>query len=145
MIEAGMAFQPLRVMVAHHGDTASRGRDYVIVVAKYFEKSFGKRPGLFRTAGVGHGLAAAGLLCRELDVDAELPEHAECGKADLRVELIDVARDEESDSGHLFLARSGTLCAVQCAQCNTSSAQVVEMRFGAVAVPCPSRERGLSH
>jgi hypothetical protein len=77
----------------------------VIVGGKYSEKPFGNRPGLFGTAGVGHGLAAAGLRWRKLNIDAELPEQAERGKADPRVKLIDVARDEESDSGHLLLAK----------------------------------------
>jgi len=57
----------------------------VIVLAKDLEKLLGKRPCVFRAAGVGHGLATAGLLFGELDVKTEPPQHTERRKPDLRV------------------------------------------------------------
>ncbi len=100
VVEARLSLQPLRVMIAHHGYATSRRGHHMIVAGKNPEKPLCQRPRLFRTAGVGHGLAAAGLLLGELDVYTKPPEHPERGKANLRVELIDVARDEETYQGH---------------------------------------------
>src|ERR1019366_10142008 len=102
-IEVWPPLQPLCVVVAHHRYTASRGRDYVIILTEDLKKSLGKRPRVFRTARVRHGLAAACLLFGKVDIDAQTSQHSQSRKPDLRVHLIDVTRDEETHFGHRTL------------------------------------------
>ncbi len=102
--------EDLFVVVADHRDaTAGRGDD-VIVVAEDLEESFGQRAGVGVQADVGHRLAAAGLLFGKLDLAAEALQHLDRGQADLRIELVDVAGDEEADAHGVFAAG----CCFQC-------------------------------
>jgi hypothetical protein len=48
----------------------------VVVLAEDLEEPFGQGTGGSVATGVGHGLAAASLLPRELDVKAEAAQHA---------------------------------------------------------------------
>lgn len=75
----------------------------MVIFAEDSEKSLGQRPRVFRTARVSHGLAAAGLILGKVDIDAEPSQHSQSRKPDLRVQLIDVARYEETYFGHRVL------------------------------------------
>jgi len=64
------------------------------------EEVVAERPGRLGLARVGHGLAAAGLGLGELDRAAVALEEAQGRLGHLRVELVDVAGDEEGDRRH---------------------------------------------
>jgi hypothetical protein len=71
MFEARLAVEPVIVMVAHHGDATAGGANDVVVLAEDLKEPFGQGAGGSVATGVSHGLAAASLLLRELDVEAE--------------------------------------------------------------------------
>jgi len=75
----------------------------MIILAEDLEKSLGKRPRVFRTTRVSHGLAAASLLLGKVDIDAETSQQSQSRKPDLGVQLIDVARYKETYFGHRVL------------------------------------------
>ena len=104
MFKTRFALKPVIVMVAHHGNATAGGGDDVIVLAEYLEETFGQRAGGSVATGVGHGLAATSLLLGELHVEAEAAEDAQCGDSDLRIKLVDVARYEKTDVGHLVFS-----------------------------------------
>jgi Na+-translocating ferredoxin:NAD+ oxidoreductase RnfC subunit len=64
---------------------------------KELEVPPGRRRGFVGEAGGVHRLAAAGLARIEADLAARPPEHGERRQADLGIELVDVARDEQVD------------------------------------------------
>src|SRR5271157_1255746 len=110
VVEVWPSLQPLCVVVAHHRYAASRRCDHVIILAEDLEKSLGKRPRVFRTTRVSHGLAATCLLLGKVDIDAETSQHSQSRKSDLRVQLIDVARYEETYCGHRVLVTMNDVC-----------------------------------
>ena len=75
----------------------------MIILTEDPEKSFRKRPRVFRTTRVSHGLATACLLFGKVGIDAETSQHSQSRKPGLRVQLVDVARYEETYSGHRIL------------------------------------------
>ncbi|MGF6811443.1 hypothetical protein OKW30_006635 [Paraburkholderia sp. Clong3] len=58
-------------------------------------------------AAIGHRLAAAGLLLRIVDLDAETFEQFERRDTDLRIERVDKARDKQRDFHRLFRKSGG--------------------------------------
>ena len=101
MFEARLAVKPVIVMVAHHRDAAAGGANHVVVLAEDLQESFGQGAGGSVATGVSHGLAAASLLLRELDVEAQAAQDAQRGDSDLGIKLVDVAGDEKTDVWHL--------------------------------------------
>ena len=101
MFEAGFAVKPVSVMVAHHGDAATGGANHVIVLAEDLKETLGQGAGGSVTSGVGHGLAATGLLLRELDVEAKAAQNTQCSDSDLGIKLVDVAGYEKTYVWHL--------------------------------------------
>lgn len=71
---------------------------------------FGDRDGVDSTAGVGHGLAAAGLVFGEFDFAAKPLQHIAGGEADIRVDLIDITGDEQTNTGHARIPVVRTIC-----------------------------------
>jgi hypothetical protein len=88
----------LFIVMADHGHAAARWRDDVIVVGERAQEVLGNGAGFVVQAGVGHGLAAARLTLGEVDVESEAFEHIDGRHADLWVELVDVARNEQADA-----------------------------------------------
>ena len=76
MFEARFALKPVIVVVAHHGDAAAGGGNDMVVPAEDLEETFGQGTRGSVATGVRHGLAAASLLPRELDVKPEPAQHA---------------------------------------------------------------------
>ena len=94
-LEAFAAVQVLFVMMSHHRRAASRRADDVFVLGEEIEKLLRQWASLFGQARVGHWLAATGLLGRHDDVATETLQQIDRGQADIRVELVDIARDEK--------------------------------------------------
>jgi len=63
----------------------------MVVLAKDLEETFGQWAGGRVATGVRHRLTATSLLLWELDVEAQAPQHAQCGDSNIRIELVDVA------------------------------------------------------
>jgi len=102
----GLAFQIVEaretgkifvVMAAHHCRAASRRTDDVFILAEDVQKPMGQWAGLFDAAGIGHRLTTAGLRRRKIDLHAMLLEHPDRRHSDVRIELIDVTGDEQSN------------------------------------------------
>ena len=94
--------------MADHRDAATAGSNDVIVGTKRGDKALGGGAGVGHAAGVRHRLAAADLRRRELDLaGVEMLEQSQRGDADARIELVDVARDEEADSHSAHYRRGG--------------------------------------
>ncbi len=103
VVEVWPPLQPLGIVIAHHRHTTSRGRYHMVIFSEDFEKSLCQRPRVFRTARVRHRLAAACLLLGKVDIDAQTSQHSQSRKPDLRVQLVDVTRYEETYFGHRVL------------------------------------------
>ncbi len=94
-------------MLAHVMD-ATRGRpDDVVVAGEVAREHALGAGGLGLRAAVGHRLAAAGLLLRIVDLDAEAFEQFERGDAHLGVERIDKTRDKQGDFHKLIEKKGG--------------------------------------
>jgi hypothetical protein len=89
------------VMVAHHGDAAAGRTNNVVVLAEDIEKTFGQGARSRVATGVSHGLPAASLLLRELDVEAEAAQNAQRRDSDLGIKLVDVTGYEKTNVWHL--------------------------------------------
>ncbi len=96
----------LLVMMPHHRHAASRRRDDVFVAAEDLDKSLGQRRRVGGAAGVRHRLAAACLLSRKIDLDAQMREQLHGRHTHLRIKLVDIAGDEKTDEWHRLLRES---------------------------------------
>ena len=96
----GRVAEQVRVVELHHGDAAGRRRHHRLVALEELHEPLGERPGLLRAAGVVHGLPAAGLVPRVLDLEAEPPQDPQRRQPHPGEELVDVAGDEEPDLAH---------------------------------------------
>ncbi len=91
--------QKVVVMMSDHRHTTSGWCDDVVVRLEDIEEPLGERRRCISAAGVRHRLAAAGLAFREVEIrDPESLQHPHHRHADVRIELIDVAGNEETDA-----------------------------------------------
>ena len=83
-LHLGVARQQVAVLVLHHRDAAPRGRDHVLVPGRRedLQEALRERPRGVGRPGVGHGLAAAGLILGEDDLAAVPLEQPERGCRD---------------------------------------------------------------
>jgi hypothetical protein len=101
-----MAVEIFGVVLPDHRRATSRGADDVFVGSKDLDEPLGERSRVGDTARIGHRLSAAGLLVGELDLTIEPFEQLECGEADLGIELIDVAGNEQANARHRRVGKS---------------------------------------
>src|SRR5689334_15264654 len=88
--------------MSHHGRAASRRADDVFVVLEDRQELFRQRLGVFRTASVCHRLPAAGLGGRIIDFTSESLEQFERCESHLRIKLIDITGNEQSNTRHQY-------------------------------------------
>ena len=98
LFELGRMTEHFFVVMPHHRDAAAGGRDDVVVGSEYLQEPLRQWPGVVVQAGVGHGLAAAGLLFGIFDLQSLPFEQFKRGQAYLWVELVDVAGNEQADA-----------------------------------------------
>jgi hypothetical protein len=96
--------QNLLVMMTDHRNAASRRANHVIVGSENPQEPLDQRLGFGVEAGIGHRLAAASLLYRKLDLDAEVFEHVNGRQPNLGIKLVDVTRNEQPNS-HIAIVR----------------------------------------
>src|SRR5690606_19801707 len=106
-VKAGPAFEELVVVVRDHRGAAARGADDRLVGGEGSEKGLGQRAGLLQAAGVGHRLAAAGLLRGIVNFTTDALQTLRRRHADIGVELVDIAGDEQADAHRSIVGRSG--------------------------------------
>ncbi len=95
-------------MVRDHGCAAAAGTDDIVVGGVGREERFRQRAGVFPAAGIGHRLPAAGLRIGVLDGGSRTFEQLHRRHSDVRVELVNVAGDEQADlHGRRILAARG--------------------------------------
>ena len=95
--DAGISGQQRFEVVPHHAGAASGWAHHVLVRGEHVQHLPGERARVVEEPGIRHRLAAARLPLGEPHRDAIPLEQLRRGKADARVELVDVARDEEGD------------------------------------------------
>ncbi len=94
-------------MLAHVMDATRRRPDDVVVAGEVARKHALGAGCLGLRAAVGHRLAAAGLLLRIVDLDAEAFEQFERGDPHFGIERVDEARDKQGDFHKLIEKKSG--------------------------------------
>ena len=95
--DAGISGQQRFEVVPHHAGAASGWAHHVLVRGEHVQHLPGERARVVEEPGIRHRLAAARLPLGEPHRDAIPLEQLRRGKANARVELVDVARDEEGD------------------------------------------------
>src|SRR6185436_6882809 len=90
--------QPLK-MLAHHRTAASAGRDDVFVRLEDLDEAFGQLARLWLESIVVKRLPAARLQLRKRDMASEMLEDFRDRDADVGIELVGQAGDEQSDVG----------------------------------------------
>jgi hypothetical protein len=105
-----IAYQAV-VVLAHHRYATARGPDDVVVRPEQTDELLGHGPGVVIAPRVGHRLAAARLLGGVFDgrVRRKMLEQRERSGAHPRVELVDVAGDEEADAHPSMMIEGGPL------------------------------------
>jgi hypothetical protein len=91
---------------AHLVHAAARGTHHVVEAREVPDEERLGTCGFLVTARVGHGLPAAGLVERIVDLASEALQQFEGGDADLRLESVHVAGNEETDA-HRHPPRAG--------------------------------------
>lgn len=89
------------VVIADHCGTTARGAHDVIVAVEDVEVVDGDGASIVDAAGIGHWLAAAGLLGWKVNLAAVMFEQFERGRGDVGIELVDVAGNKERNSWHV--------------------------------------------
>ena len=92
------------VMIANHRNATARWSDDIIITVEHIDKLLRQRLCFFHATAVGHRLAAACLVSREDDFNAEMFQHRNRCHADMRIELIDVTRNEQGNFHEFTIA-----------------------------------------
>ena len=85
-------------MLLEHPATRSGWRDHVIIAAERVQNASGQVPRRRPITGVIRGLAATGLVPRDLHLAASLLKQANSGKRDARAVKIDQACHEQANA-----------------------------------------------
>jgi hypothetical protein len=96
-----------RVEDAHHCGAGAGGTDDGVVVGKDFAVTLRQLPGFVPVAGVKGRLAATGLGGGKFRLEAEPAQDVDHGDADLRIQLVNEARNEDGNA-HGWQATAAT-------------------------------------